>query len=108
MVYGEVGRTNVNSTIDKRMINFWIRSISDKDANSSNTLFRLLKSMQDSNTYKAKWIVEIKNILDNCGFSFILHNQYRVNLKWLKTSIERRIDDIKNQNWQNDINCYKI
>ena len=45
MVYGEVGKQSVTSVIEKRMINFWIHLIEDKQSKLSNIMFKLMKSL---------------------------------------------------------------
>ena len=69
--------------------------------------------MYDQNIYRSRWIVKIKSILDENGFSF-LWNEPVVNDKWFKEALGLKLKDINQQQWQAEVennrlcNNYKI
>ncbi len=111
MVYGEVGCFDLNMTVQKRMINFWIRLTQGNQSKLSVTMYKLLKQLHDRNnvneTYKPKWICKVKSILDSCGFSNMWHD-HNINSKWLLKSIELRLKDIELQNWKSEVDRNRL
>ena len=105
IVYGEVGKYKLQSTINKKMINFWSKIVTGKETKYSNRLYSLINNMHMSNTsnFTSKWIVKIKDILDSCGLSYIWLAQGNHNSKWLKHALDRRLYDIDLQNWTSDV-----
>ena len=114
MVYGEVGRVPLQNIIDKRMLNFWHRTVYSKESKLSNTVYRVLLKLHFDDIYHSGWLLKIKSILDNTGFSYVWQSQSvifdGVNVK---IKIEKRIDDIAYQNWFRAVSnlkqcsCYK-
>jgi hypothetical protein len=51
---------------------------------------------------KLNWAYQIKEILDNCGFSYTWHNQFNMLIDY--NSIKQRIIDIYCQTWYTSIN----
>ena len=44
--------------------------------------------MFDNNIYQLKWIMYVKSILDNCGFSFVWYlEKDDINPNWLITAL---------------------
>ena len=103
IIYGEVGKSKLQTKVDSRMVLFWAKIVNSKNSKLSKTIYCMLKNMYDQNVYKSKWIVKVKNILDSCGFSF-LWNESTVNTKWLKEALVLRLMDISRQQWHTEIN----
>ena len=108
MVYGESGQFNLFYIIYQRMINYWIRIHNSKESKLSHIMYRLMYHMHNENAHKFKWISQIKHILDYCGFSNMFMDISTVNTKWLKKSIELKLNDICVQNWQSDVNTNNV
>jgi hypothetical protein len=108
MVYGEVGTFDLKLTVEKRMINFWIRLIQGSQSKIAATLYKFMKQSYDRDivnenaNYRPKWICKVKNILDTCGFSN-MWNEHNVNAEWLVKSLELRLKDIEVQNWKSEV-----
>ena len=61
--------------------------------------------MFDNNIYQLKWIMYVKSILDNCGFSFVWYlEKDDINPNWLITALHLKIYDIAKQNWLSELN----
>ena len=102
MTYGEVGKSKLQVKVDIRMIQFWAKIINGKDSKLSKILYNMLKSMHDRNIYRSKWIVKVKSIVDDNGFSF-LWDEPVVNAKWLKEAVAQKLKDINQQQWQTEL-----
>ncbi len=55
--------------VDKRMIHFRITIMQGKRGKLSHIVYRLLKRLHGIGDLKAKWIVKIKDTLENRGYS---------------------------------------
>lgn len=108
MIYGELGRKSLDTFIEKRMINFWIRILDSNSNKLSSTMYQLMKNMYDKDVFKSNWLTKIKSILDKCGFSNLWSENMLVNHKWMKHSIELRIDDMYKQNWSSEVDTNRL
>ena len=104
MALGELGRLKLKRIIDKRMISFWCKLVSPNDTKISSMLFKLSKEMYEAHVYEPKWLIYVKNVIDNCGFSNMWNISDPVpNLKWLQSALHLKIDDMARQNWASDV-----
>jgi hypothetical protein len=62
-------------------------------------VFRLSNSLQ----IPFSWINFVKSILDDCGYSNVLHTQNFISHKWLIESIKLRLTDQFKQNWHSTL-----
>ena len=117
MIYGELGRFELASTIEKRMVNFWARVCQGKASKLSNIMYRLLRQLNGHTDYKSKWITKVENILVKCGMRNIWLSPESVSRDWLKRSIECKVQDLDIEKWRSEvertvcaqtINCTKI
>ena len=98
IIYGETGFTEVELTINNRMINFWHRIRTDSTNKISVKMFKLIKHLFDENTFRSKWCNKINDILNNTGLSF-LWNFDGVNSNQLKKIIKQQQLHSFSQNW---------
>ena len=92
IIYGELGKLPLKSSIKTRMIKFWSRLIMGKVDKISYQLFNIM--IHDNCSYK--WVNSIKNILDETGNSNIWLNQY------IEKQTEKYItQNLKDQELQN-------
>lgn len=103
MALGELGRLKLRSVIDKRMISYWIKLVNGKENKISCKLYKLSKTMFENEAYKPRWLIYVKKLLDNCGFSDVWNTFYLYNPKWLQYTIHNRIDDIAKQEWVTEV-----
>lgn len=80
MVYGELGRYPLIINIKVRMISFWGKLINSQNSKLSSKLFHVLKN------YKNPWCESIKNILDDCGLSYLWQENSMI-IPWLKIKV---------------------
>lgn len=71
MVYGELGRHPVDIDIKVRAVLFWTNLISGKQAKFSFILYQLSRHMNAHYNMQTKWILFVKKIFQDCGFSYI-------------------------------------
>ena len=71
MVYGEVGKLPLQVTVDKRMINYWIRLLNKDSTSYASIIYTITLKLFISGEYKTQWLSRVKCILDNCGLSYI-------------------------------------
>ena len=58
--------------------------------------------MFNDNTYRLKWLLKVKNILDSTGLSYIW-NFDRIGNKNLKNKVKKRLHDAFLQNWTSEL-----
>ena len=75
MIYGEVGKLPLQVTVDKNMINYWLRLLNKDQHTLAYIMYTIIFTLFTRNEYKAKWLCRIKCILDSCGLSYMWDNQ---------------------------------
>ena len=76
MALGETGRFPVSIHINTRVVSFWSRIIRTSNKNKlSSIMYNIMYAHYRINTVESKWLKHVKNILDNCGVSFIWLSQ---------------------------------
>ena len=71
MIYGELGRFPLSISIKVRMIKFWCKIVTGKRLKFSSLFYNLLYIYYTNYGFESKWLLCIKQILDDCGLSFI-------------------------------------
>ena len=99
MICGELGRTNLFSSVKYRMISFWIRLISGKISKLSFVIYRLLFNDNLLTETNHKWITHMENIFDDLGLSYIWTSQNFKSANYLKNSVKNKLNDINLQSW---------
>jgi hypothetical protein len=92
MLYGELVRYPLNTTVKLTILSFWSKLIDGKQSKLSSLIYRLLylKTL-GNNTFS--WISFVKSILDDCGYSNVWHTQNFISHKWLIESTKLRLTD---------------
>lgn len=103
MVYGELGRFPLKFIVEQKMIMFWNSLLIDKSKLSS-MLYKVMFISHIENNTKFKWISYIKDILDNCGLSFMWKDQIPINRDLLKNLIKQKLRDQYIQLWFSQVN----
>ena len=94
MIYGEVGKLPLQVTVDKNMINYWLRLLNKDQHTLAYIMYTIIFTLSTRNEYKAKWLCRIKCILDSCGLSYIWDNQTTIDTATCKKIIHKQIEDI--------------
>ena len=107
MVLGELGRLPIECLIKQRMLNFWARLISGKTSKLAHIVLMSQKYQHDVGTYKPKWLVCIKDMLDQIGLSYVWNaDPENIDTASLKSLFKEKVNDIELQNWHSKINTY--
>ena len=94
MVYDKVGRFALASKVEKRMINFGARVSQGKKSKLSYIIYSLLRKLHESCDFESRWIVKDKSILDKSGMSNLSVEDTPLNLGWVKSAFDLRLNDI--------------
>ena len=106
MIYGEIGKYGLESTISKRIISFWTNIVTGKNSKYIYRFYTLLKTMHLNTdlTFKSTWIGKVIDVLNRCGLSFIWLNHADIpHLKLINKPFDVRLNDIDLQKWISDV-----
>ena len=103
MVYGEVGVLPLQVSVDKRLINYWLRILNKNDSTFSDIVYSIALKLFVKEEYKTYWLCRVQCILDSCGLSYMWDNQHEMNTTICQKVIHRKIEDIALQHWYTDI-----
>ena len=107
MIYGETGTLPLSITINKRMINFWLRIITSDPNKLSFKIYKHIIQLDNSNVYSTHWLSHIKQILQHCGLFYVWLNQVDIiDVCTVKLLINTRIDDMYEQTWYVSISSH--
>ena len=93
MIYGEVCKLLLQVTVDKHMINYWLRLFNKDEHTSAYIMYTIIFTLFTRNEYKAQWLCRIKCILHHCSLSYIWDNQ-TIDTATCKRIIHKQIEDI--------------
>ena len=65
MVYGEVGRTPLQASIDQNVLNFWAKLGNENDKQFSKILYHVMYKLNKTGLIKSDWILHVQNCLNN-------------------------------------------
>lgn len=104
MVYGELGRMPLSVLMQLRTVTFWGRLLTGDQTKLSSIMYRLLYSLDATGTYSSPWLVNIKNILNNTGLSYMWLNQnINGDIESLKQELRTRLHDQYRQSWSAEV-----
>ena len=99
MVYGELGRYPIYIGIKIRTVYYWARLIVGKQTKYSYILYRLCRQLNENHNLQFSWILFVKQLFNECGFSNIWETEHFNNIEYLKCVIKQRLEDQFLQNW---------
>lgn len=105
MLFGDLGETPLNISINTRMISYWSKLLSGKKSKIAYLLCKLIytKQLKATNAKPKSWIKHIEKCLNNSGMrEFWLYENYP-NFKWLKERVKRTLIDQYKQYWKANI-----
>ena len=97
MIYGELGITPLNISIQSRILNFWARIINGKQEKISVLLYKLLYELHKRDVFHSTWITYFHKSLDT--FQTICY----LNLISFKSKVKSIIHDHFVQSWKSKI-----
>jgi sorting nexin-29 len=105
MTYGEVGKTQLKYKIWRRMIGYWISNIT---ADTKMTRTIMLFQNQYQNGALFDWIRKIREILNNCGLSYVHLYPEHVNRNELMKHLNEYLHDLAVQEWRTEMNVNRM
>ena len=103
MVYGETGRYLLDMSIKCRIISFSSKLLDDNENKLSSNIYKLSYFNYTVNNFDFKWIRNVENILNTCGFSNMFLFQNGNFRNWLVSSIKLRLIDQFKQSWYSNL-----
>jgi hypothetical protein len=98
-MYDELGRYPIYIDIKIRTVFYWARLIVDKQTKYSYILYRKCRQLNENHNMQFSWILFVKQIFNECGFSNIWETEHFNNIEYLKCLIKQRLEDQFLQNW---------
>ena len=103
MIYGEVGKLPLQTSVDKQLIAYWLRVLNKDIHTFAYMVYMIALKLFRRNEYKSQWLKRVKYILDSCGLSYMWYQQQELSTKQCRVIIHQRIEDIALQKWNTDI-----
>ena len=103
MIYGELGTYPLSTLIKQRIVNFWAKLVNANNSDKiSAILYRFSYQKFDSGEFRSKWLLNVKDILDKNGLSYLFFEN-ELPKDWLKETIKTRIKDQFTQLWTSEV-----
>ena len=104
LVYGELGRLPLYHHINKRIISFWSKTVTDERRKISGMLLKsLIHRSCHSSCISPPWLLFVRSLLDKAGMSYVWHNPDTVCSRYLKKSYAMRSNDVCKQMWKSEV-----
>jgi len=105
MVYGELGQLPLARLVQCRLLNFWFKLATCPNSKLSCILYKQMLAMHNNKSINFKWLISVKNNLDNLGFSNVwTHQGDGIDQDWFKNAIKQRLFEHSQQYWISSIN----
>lgn len=108
IIYGELGIYPLQMNIDKRLIGYWFRILNKEESTYVHIIYNIVFRLYTLNEYKCKWLCKIKNILDDCGLSYMWDHQDTIDTKQCKLIINQRIEDLALHRWYANVSSSSL
>ena len=102
ILYGELGRHPVSIDIKTRMIGFWQRIVNGKPDKISSKLYSILLAMHNRDLFHSKWLMYIKDILNDSGLEHYWLNQTNVPLH-ISKSVKLKLTESHSLSWKEEV-----
>ena len=68
MIYGEVGKLPLQTSVDKQLIDcYWLRVLNKDVHTFACMVYMIALKLFRRDEYKSQWLKRVKYILDSCG-----------------------------------------
>ena len=75
MIYGEVGKLPLQTSVDKQLIAYWL-GVLNKDVHTfAYMVYMIALKLFRRDEYKSQWLKRVKYSLDSCGLSYMWYQQ---------------------------------
>ena len=103
MVYDELGRFPLNITIKQRVVSYWARILSGKEAKLTRLVYNQVRDMHTQNLFKTDWLEFLIDTLDECGMVNIWDSNQSVSVNELKSKVHNKLKENFIHKWLNDL-----
>ena len=103
MIHGETNTVDIQTKVDIRMANFWLKLKSGKMKISTAMCSLLSKLYEESNDQNLRWPAKIKNILSNTELSYLWQVQV-ADYSYCKEEIKTKCKNNFLKKWKEEIN----
>ena len=103
VIYAELGRYPIYLEVNRRMLNFWSRTLLGSDKKFSSVMYKILLNLNDKERHNSPWINHIKSLLQDTGVNFIWMSQQVQNCMYTGIIVNKVQQDQFLQAW-----CQKI
>ena len=93
MVYGETGRYPLIIYAKIKCLCYWSKVLSNGNSKLSGIMYQIMYNCQRNENVQFKCINDIKNILDDSGFSYLWNSQISPGTQAIKSVIKQRLVD---------------
>ena len=102
MIYGETNTVDIQTKVDIRMANFWLKIKSGKIKISVAMCSLLSKLFEETSNQNLRWPAKIKSILSSTGLSFLWQGQVADYLCY-KTQLKSKCNQNFLEKWQEEV-----
>ena len=95
-IYGELGKTTLDITRKERILKYWCKII-----NSPDSLIHAIYRDQVDNNVRDSWASNVKRLINDLGFNYLLHCDYVTELQLAK--LVERLHDQYYQSWYSSV-----
>ena len=110
MVYGELGRTLLQASIDQNVLNFAAKIVNENDKQFSKTLYHVMYKVNKTCLIKSDWILHVENCLNNCNWYNHWIIQCVPNINQFKNIVKEGVHTKYKDSWSSDVfnnsKCY--
>ena len=110
MLYGELGRTLLQASIDQNVLNFAAKIVNENDKQFSKTLHRVMYKFNKTCLIKSDWILHVENCLNDCNWYKHWITQCVPNINQFKNIVKEGVHTKYKDLWSSDVfnnsKCY--
>ena len=92
-VYGETRRYPLIIYAKIKCLCYWSKVLSNGNSKLSGIMYQIMYNCQRNENVRFKWINDIKNTLDDSGFSYLWNSQISPGTQAIKSVIKQRLVD---------------
>jgi hypothetical protein len=103
MIYGELGRTDLNVKIKGRMVSYWAKMLNSKDHKLNKLFYNLLYALDKNKLIHSGWIVMVKTTLNECGLYNLWLKQRVENVPNLVNVVKQKLTSNFENDWLEEV-----
>ena len=103
LVYGELGGTPLQASIDQNVLNLWAKIFNANDKQFSKILYHVMYELNKTGLIKSDWILHVQNCLNNCNLYNHWITQCVQNINQFKNIVKEGIHTKYKDLWSSDV-----